>query len=78
MADPVANPVLIGAKMYEKFVFPSTKALTDYTFQKTGERAALHMWGKTYRSELTWTKYKNGDPPYVREDLAYLELFMPV
>lgn len=48
MADPVANPALIGPKMYEKFVFPYTKELTDYALMKTGERVSLHMCGKTY------------------------------
>ena len=48
MADPVANPALIGPKMYEKFVYPYTKELTDYALEKTGERVSLHMCGKTY------------------------------
>ena len=48
MADPVANPALIGPKMYEKFVYPYTKELTDYAFARTGERVSLHMCGKTY------------------------------
>lgn len=48
MADPVANPALIGPKMYEKFVYPYTKELTDYALKKTGERVSLHMCGKTY------------------------------
>lgn len=48
MADPVANPALIGPKMYEKFVFPYTKELTDYALEKTGERVSLHMCGSTY------------------------------
>ena len=48
MADPVANPALIGPKMYEKFVYPYTKELTDYALAKTGERVSLHMCGKTY------------------------------
>lgn len=47
MADPVANPALIGPKMYEKFVFPYTKELTDYTFEKTGHKVSLHMCGDT-------------------------------
>ena len=34
MADPVANPALIGPKMYEKFVFPYTKELTDYAYER--------------------------------------------
>ncbi len=48
MADPVANPALIGPKMYEKFVYPYTKELTDYVLRQTRERVSLHMCGKTY------------------------------
>lgn len=48
MADPVANPALIGPKMYEKFVFPFTKRLTDYALKKTGKKVSLHMCGNTY------------------------------
>lgn len=48
MADPVANPALIGPKMYEQFVFPYTKEMTDYALLKTNERVSLHMCGKTY------------------------------
>lgn len=47
MADPVANPSLIGPKMYEEFVYPYTKELTDYAWQKTGKKVSLHMCGKT-------------------------------
>ena len=47
MADPVANPMLIGPKIYEEFVFPYTKELTDYAFYKTGKKVSLHMCGKT-------------------------------
>lgn len=47
MADPVANPALIGPSMYEKFVFPYTKELTEYAFEKTGYKASLHMCGNT-------------------------------
>lgn len=47
MADPVANPALIGPKMYEQFVFPYTKELTEYTLEKTGKKVSLHMCGKT-------------------------------
>ena len=47
MADPVANPALIGPKMYERFVFPYTKELTEYTFEKTRKKVSLHMCGKT-------------------------------
>ena len=48
MADPVANPALIGPKMYERFVFPFTKELTDYALERTGEKVSLHMCGTTY------------------------------
>lgn len=48
MADPVANPALIGPKMYEEFIYPYTKELTDYAVEKTGEKVSLHMCGKTY------------------------------
>ena len=47
MADPVANPALIGPKMYEKFVFPYTKELTDYAYEKTGHKVSRHMCGDT-------------------------------
>lgn len=48
MADPVANPSLIGPKMYEKFVFPYTLELTKYAKSKTGFSVSLHMCGSTY------------------------------
>lgn len=48
MADPVANPALIGPKMYEAFVFPYTKELTDYAKMRTGRKVSLHMCGNTY------------------------------
>ena len=48
MADPVANPGLIGPRMYEEFVCPYTKELTDYAFKKTGRKVSLHMCGRTY------------------------------
>lgn len=49
MADPVSIPDLIGPKMYRKFVYPFTKELTDYAFEKTGKKVSLHMCGNTYR-----------------------------
>ncbi len=49
MADPVANPALIGPKMYEEFVFPYTKELTKYAQEKTKHKVSLHMCGKTYK-----------------------------
>lgn len=58
MADPVANPALIGPKMYEKFVFPYTKELTDYAVQKTGQKVSLHMCGKTYSIWKYLCKYE--------------------
>lgn len=48
MADPVANPALIGPRMYEKFIYPYTKELTDYALKKTGRKVSLHMCGTTY------------------------------
>lgn len=35
MADPVASPVLIGPKTYERFVYPYTLELTRYIKKKT-------------------------------------------
>lgn len=48
MADPVANPALIGPRMYKEYVFPYTKELTEYAQKKTGYKVSLHMCGKTY------------------------------
>lgn len=48
MADPVANPALIGPRMYEQFIFPYTRELTDYALEKTGKKVSLHMCGNTY------------------------------
>lgn len=58
MADPVANPSLIGAKMYEKFVFPYTKELTEYAVLKTGKKVSLHMCGKTDSIWKYFAQYK--------------------
>ena len=55
MADPVANPMLIGEKMYETFVFPFTKELTEYAREKTGKLVSLHMCGKT---DKIWKYFK--------------------
>ena len=55
MADPVANPSLIGPKMYENFVYPYTKELTDFTLEKTGKKVSLHMCGKT---DSIWKYFK--------------------
>ena len=49
MADPVANPALIGPRFYEKFVFDYTKELTEYAKEKTGQKVSLHMCGNTYK-----------------------------
>lgn len=48
MADPVASPGLIGPGMYQEFVYPYTKELTEYTQVKTKKKVSLHMCGKTY------------------------------
>lgn len=48
MADPVANPALIGPRFYDKFIFSYTKELTDYAYEKTGKKVSLHMCGETY------------------------------
>ena len=58
MADPVASPVLIGPKVYEKFVFPYTKELTDYAYEKTGKKVSLHMCGETYSVWKYFVQYK--------------------
>lgn len=48
MADPVANPALIGPRFYEKFVYPYTLELTEYVYAKIGKKVSLHMCGATY------------------------------
>lgn len=48
MADPVSIPDLIGPKMYKEFVYPFTKELTDYAYEKTHKKVFLHMCGNTY------------------------------
>lgn len=48
MADPVASPVLIGPKTYERFVYPYTLELTRYIKETIGRGTSLHMCGKTY------------------------------
>ena len=47
MADPVASPSLIGPRFYENLVFPYTQELTEYAYQKTGQKVSLHMCGQT-------------------------------
>ena len=49
MADPVANPALIGPSFYKKFVFDYTMELTEYAKEKTGQKVSLHMCGNTYK-----------------------------
>lgn len=61
MADPVANPALIGPKMYEKFVYPYTKELTDYALEKTQKKVSLHMCGKTYSIWKYLRQYELGE-----------------
>ena len=51
VADPVANPALIGHGLYEDLVFPVTMELCDSARRKCGEGVALHMCGKT---ECIW------------------------
>ena len=58
MADPVANPALIGPAMYEKFVYPFTKELTDYAYAKTGKKVSLHMCGMTDKIWKYFRKYQ--------------------
>ena len=47
MADPVANPALIGVRRYEQFVFPITIELTRYVLERCGRGVTLHMCGRT-------------------------------
>ena len=49
MADPVANPALIGPSFYKKFVFDYTMELMEYAKEKTGQKVSLHMCGNTYK-----------------------------
>lgn len=58
MAEPVANPGLLGPRMYESFVFPYTKELTDYAAEKTGKKVSLHMCGKTDRIWTYLSRYQ--------------------
>lgn len=58
MADPVANPALIGPRIYREFVYPYTEELTDYAYQKTGQRVSLHMCGETYSIWKYLSQYK--------------------
>lgn len=55
MADPMANPELIGPKLYGEFVFPYTQELTDYVHKVSDKKVSLHMCGKTYR---IWDYFK--------------------
>ena len=58
MADPVANPALIGPRFYEKFVYPYTKELTDYIYEKTQKKVSLHMCGETRSIWKYLSQYK--------------------
>lgn len=55
MADPVANPALIGAKRYERFVFPLTLELVEHARSKCERGVSLHMCGRT---EGIWDCFK--------------------
>ena len=47
MADPLASPSILNPRKYAKLVFPYTKELVDYVFEKTGKKPGLHMCGNT-------------------------------
>lgn len=55
MADPVANPALIGAKRYGKFVFPVTMELCEHARASCGRGVSLHMCGHT---ESIWGMFR--------------------
>ena len=57
MADPVANPELIGPGMYEEFVLPYTMELTEYSVVAAGRKVSLHMCGSTYSIWKYLAKY---------------------
>lgn len=61
MADPVANPGLIGPKMYEEFVFPYSMELTEYALAATGKKVSLHMCGNTYSIWKYLVQYPIGE-----------------
>ena len=44
--------------MYERFVYPFTKELTDYAYEKTGKKVSLHMCGQTERIWDYFKKYE--------------------
>lgn len=56
MADPVANPQLIGPRYYKRFVYPRMLELTEYARAKTGMRVSLHMCGHT---RCIWDCFKD-------------------
>ena len=47
MADPLASPSILNPKKYAKLVYPYTKELVDYVYEKTGKKPGLHMCGNT-------------------------------
>ena len=61
MADPVANPELIGPRMYEEFVFPYTMELAEYTIETSGKRVSMHMCGRTYSIWTYLQQYPLGE-----------------
>jgi len=61
MADPVANPELIGAKRYGEFVFPYTKEITEYALEKSGHPVSLHMCGRTQHIWKFFKEYPLGE-----------------
>lgn len=58
MADPVANPALIGRRRYERYVYPLTRELTEHARERCGRGVTLHMCGRT---EGLWDLF--GDYP---------------
>ena len=47
MADPLASPSILNPKKYAKLVYPYTKEIVDYVYEKTGKKPGLHMCGNT-------------------------------
>ncbi|MGI6755457.1 MAG: uroporphyrinogen decarboxylase family protein [Atopobiaceae bacterium] len=56
MADPVANPALIGIKRYEKYLYPLMRELTACAKTASGAGVMLHMCGK---SEKQWPLFRD-------------------
>lgn len=61
MADPVANPALIGAARYEEFVFPVTLRLCEHARSACGRGASLHMCGHTESIWHLFRRYPLGE-----------------